>query len=153
MLPTCSCSAAGRSKQRLCKQHELENWRTRIGQEDKCAEKWEDWWGWMVKEEDRAKVGEVKGNMKSLINAKDMPTPAFAGSQFLKAHYDSMMPAEKFHTPTLESHKCGGALGVIGGRKPFEGTGQAVGANPLEPLGLSQRFGRVNARLETNDPL
>ena len=45
------------------------------------------------------------------------------------------------------------ALGVIGGRKPFEGTGQAMGANPLEPLGLSQRFGRVNARLETNDPL
>ena len=65
----------------------------------------------MVKEEDRAKVGEVKGNMKSLINAKDMPTPAFAGSQFLKAHYDSMMPAEKFHTPTLESHKCGGGSG------------------------------------------
>ena len=30
-------------------QHELENWRIRIRSEEGCAEKWQDWWGWMVK--------------------------------------------------------------------------------------------------------
>jgi hypothetical protein len=30
-------------------QHELENWRIRIRREEGCADKWEDWWGWMVK--------------------------------------------------------------------------------------------------------
>ena len=29
--------------------HELENWRIRIRTEEKCANKWDDWWGWMVK--------------------------------------------------------------------------------------------------------
>jgi hypothetical protein len=29
--------------------HELENWRIRIRREEGCADKWEDWWGWMVK--------------------------------------------------------------------------------------------------------
>ena len=29
--------------------HELENWRIRIRTEEKYANKWDDWWGWMVK--------------------------------------------------------------------------------------------------------
>ena len=87
------------------------------------------------------------------INAKDVSRPAFAGSKMLRAHYNSMMPAEKFHTPTLESHKYGGKLGAIGSRQPFADTGQKVGVNPLEPIGLSTRRGRVDARLETNDPI
>jgi hypothetical protein len=106
-----------------------------------------------VQEEDRPRLSDVKGNTRSFINAKDMPKPAFAGSQMLRAHYGSMLPAEKYHTPTLESHKYGGKLGAIGRRQPFAGTGQKMGANPLEPLGLATRRGVVRARLETNDPI
>jgi hypothetical protein len=106
-----------------------------------------------AQEEDRKNIADVKGNTKSLINAKDMPKPAFAGSQMLRAHYRAMMPEDKFNTPTLESHKYGGKLGAIGSREPFKGTKQKMGANPLEPLGLSTRYGRVDARLSTNDPI
>ena len=108
----------------------------------------------LAQEEDRKDLSDIKGNTRSLINAKDMPKPAFAGSEMLRAHYGAMMPADKFHTPTLESHKTGGALGVIGSRQPFAGNPNMVlGANPLEPLGLSTRYGKINARLETNDPI
>lgn len=106
-----------------------------------------------MQEEDRPKLDDVKGNTRSFINAKDMPKPQFAGSQMLRAHYGSMMPTEKYHTPTLESHRYGGKLGAIGRRQPFSGTGQKMGANPLEPLGLATRRGRVDARLSTNDPI
>ena len=89
-----------------------------------------------VQEEERQKgTGELKGNTKSLINAKDVPAPGFASSEFLKSHYGSMLPEDKFHTPQLISHNYGWA-----GRKP------------LEPPSLRANFGRVNARLETNDP-
>lgn len=89
-----------------------------------------------VQEEDRAKDSkELQGNTKSLINAKEVPAPNFASSEFLKAHYGSMLPEDKFHTPQLVSHNYGWA-----GRKT------------LEPPALRSNFGRVNARLETNDP-
>ena len=106
-----------------------------------------------AQDEDRATLDDVQGNTKSFINAKDVPKPSFAGSQMLKAHYGSMLPSEKYFTPTLESHKYGGKLGAIGRRNPFAGTGQALGANPLEPLGLATRRGRVDARLEMDDPI
>jgi hypothetical protein len=121
----------------------LENWRILIKKEEASAAKWEDWWGWMVKtnpaaaaDEEEAKQ-EFFGNTKSMINAHEIEVPGFASKDFLKAHYGSMTPHDKFVTPQLESHK----VGWRAVRKPLE--------NPS----LAPRHGRVNARLDTNDPL
>ena len=52
--------------------HELENWRIRIRQEEGCAGKWEDWWGWLVKVRSR-EAGERAALMAHCTSAVVSP--------------------------------------------------------------------------------
>ena len=81
--------------------------------------------------------------MKSMINAKEIDIPGFSSGEFMRAHYQSLNPHEKFITPQLTSHGYGWR--AAGSHNP--------GRKPLETPALAKRHGRVNCRLSTNDPL
>ena len=119
-------------------QHDLENWRIRINKEQQANAKWEDWWGWMAEKDDSAAETKIMGNTKSMINAKEVAPPMFTDKEYLKNYFDSMAPQDKYNTPVTSAQTIGWKSGKQ--RKP------------LEPPNLRTSYGRVNARLETNDP-
>ena len=50
--------------------HELENWRIRIRKEEFSSAKWEDWWGWMIK--NKVPATDIEGARQDFIAGGSM---------------------------------------------------------------------------------